>query len=510
MKILLVHCHYRMPGGEDAVFAAERALLERRGHQVIVYERSNEEAAHGLPKALLPLHAVWNHAAARDIKHIIKTQNIDAVHIHNTLLLLSPAVVRAAKSTGVPVVQTLHNFRLFCPNGILLRDGRVCEDCPRHGLSCAIRHRCYRGSLAQTLVVAAAYGLHRRLGTWRGVTMVALTEFDRQKLLEFNRQYPMFDADRLVVKPNPVCVPSGPVNPWGDRKNQMLFAGRLEELKGLRTVLEAWRLLGDAAPALLVAGEGPLGDWARAQNLPNVQFLGQLPRAELHARMAESRAVVAASLCYESFALVPAEAHALGTPVLASGLGNVGASVQPGFDGLCFAPGDANALAGAVRAFGKMSFDCNAIAARARRTYSEDENYNALMRFYTKGTSFTALCISRPNGCCASFRAKKRSTPSPCAPCLRLRAPTRCPPWAAPPTPCCPPAPASGTPTRCSTTGTTAAGSTPRPWTWPQVSAASRSASCTTTARQGSGRSPCRRTSTSPSPQCLTGTARPG
>lgn len=102
VKILLVHCHYRMPGGEDAVFAAERALLERRGHQVIVYERSNEEAAHGLPKALLPLHAVWNHAAARDIKHIIKTQNIDAVHIHNTLLLLSPAVVRAAKSTGVP------------------------------------------------------------------------------------------------------------------------------------------------------------------------------------------------------------------------------------------------------------------------------------------------------------------------------------------------------------------------------------------------------------------------
>ena len=223
MKILLVHCHYRLPGGEDAVFAAERALLERRGHQVVVYERSNEEAAHGLPKALLPLHAVWNHAAARDIKHIIKTQNIDAVHIHNTLLLLSPAVVRAAKSTGVPVVQTLHNFRLFCPNGILLRDGRVCEDCPRHGLSCAIRHRCYRGSLAQTLVVAAAYGLHRRLGTWRGVTMVALTEFDRQKLLEFNRLHPMFDADRLVVKPNPVCVPSGPVNPWGNRKNQMLF-----------------------------------------------------------------------------------------------------------------------------------------------------------------------------------------------------------------------------------------------------------------------------------------------
>lgn len=387
MKILLVHCHYRLPGGEDAVFAAERAMLERHGHEVLVYERSNEEAAHGLPKALLPLHAVWNRAAARDVKRIIQTKNVDAVHIHNTLLLLSPAVVRAAKHTGVPVVQTLHNFRLFCPNGILLRGGQVCEDCPHHGLACAVRHRCYRGSLAQTLVVAAAYGLHRLLGTWRGVTMVALTEFDRRKLLEFNRLHPMFDADRLVVKPNPVCVPDGPVTPWENRKNQMLFAGRLEELKGLCTVLEAWRLLGDAAPTLLVAGEGPLGDWARAQNLPTVRFLGQLSRTELHARMAESRAVVAASLCYESFALVPAEAHALGTPVLASDLGNVGASVQPGVDGLRFTPGDANALAGAVRAIGQMSFDCNAIAARARRTYSEEKNYNALMRFYTKGTT---------------------------------------------------------------------------------------------------------------------------
>lgn len=387
MKILLVHCHYRLPGGEDAVFAAERAMLERHGHEVLVYERSNEEAAHGLPKALLPLHAVWNRAAARDVKRIIQTKNVDAVHIHNTLLLLSPAVVRAAKHTGVPVVQTLHNFRLFCPNGILLRGGQVCEDCPHHGLACAVRHRCYRGSLAQTLVVAVAYGLHRLLGTWRGVTMVALTEFDLRKLLEFNRLHPMFDADRLVVKPNPVCVPDGPVTPWEPRKNQMLFAGRLEELKGLRTVLEAWRLLGDAAPTLLVAGEGPLGDWARAQNLPNVRFLGQLSRTELHARMAESRAVVAASLCYESFALVPAEAHALGTPVLASDLGNVGASVQPGVDGLRFTPGDANALAGAVRALGQMSFDCNAIAARARSTYSEEENYNALMRFYTKGTT---------------------------------------------------------------------------------------------------------------------------
>lgn len=164
------------------------------------------------------------------------------------------------------------------------------------------------------------------------------TEFDREKLLEFNKIHPTFDENRLVVKPNPVTVPSGPVTPWEERKRQFVFAGRLEELKGLRTVIEAWRILGRDAPLLLVAGDGPLADWAKAQNLPKVQFVGQLPRDALHRLMAESRAVVAASLCYESFALVPAEAHALGTPVLASGIGNVGRRCGPGLTGCALPP----------------------------------------------------------------------------------------------------------------------------------------------------------------------------
>lgn len=136
-----------------------------------------------------------------------------------------------------------------------------------------------------------------------------------------------------------------------------------------------------------MAGDGPLADWAKAQKLPKVRFLGQLPRDELHRIIGESRAVVGASLCYESFALVPAEAHALGTPVLASGIGNMGASVRPGFDGLCFAPGDAAALAGAVRAMSAMQFDCAAIAAATRRRFGEEENYKTLMRLYGRSAA---------------------------------------------------------------------------------------------------------------------------
>lgn len=379
VNILLVHCHYRLAGGEDAVFAAERAMLEAHGHNVTVYERSNEW--HGPAKALLPLTALWNPAAVRQVRRLIRQRQIELVHVHNTLLAVSPAVFWAARAEGVPAVLTLHNFRLFCPNGILLRDGHVCEDCPRGSLWCAVRHRCYRGSRAQSLICAAIYGLHRRLGTYRRVTMIALTDFDRDKLLAFNARKPMFDSARLYVRANPVQA-EAPLPGPAAVKNQVVYAGRLEELKGLRTVIEAWELLGPQAPRLLVAGEGPLTGWAKAHAGPQVVFAGRMEPAALHRAMAESRAVVAASLCYESFALVPAEAHMLGVPVLASRIGNVGAAVTDGVDGLHFAPGDAADLADAVRRLDTAAFDRAAIRAAARRRYGQEENYRALMEIY--------------------------------------------------------------------------------------------------------------------------------
>ena len=377
MNILLVHCHYRLAGGEDAVFEDERRMLERHGHTVTVLESTNDVS--GASKALLPLAALYNPAAATQVRRLIRERDIHLVHVHNTLLRLSPAVLRAAKAAGVPVVQTLHNFRLFCPNGVLLRQGRVCEDCPRQGVACAVRHACYRDSQPLSALVAAVYGLHRAAGTFRGVTLLTPTEFDRRKLVEFNRLCPTFDENRLFVKPNPVTIADPGEVPV---KNQLLYAGRLEELKGLRTVLEAWKLLGDAAPRLVVAGSGPLEGWARDNATPQVEFVGRLTRAGLHHAMAESRAVVAASLCYESFALVPAEAHALGVPVLASDLGNVGDAVTEGFNGLHFAPGDAAALAQAVRRLDAVRFDRTAIRAEAAIRISPEENYQTLMQIY--------------------------------------------------------------------------------------------------------------------------------
>ena len=281
-------------------------------------------------------------------------------------------------------MQTLHNFRIFCPNGILMRDGHVCEECPQHGLGCAVRHSCYRGSRAQSLVCAGIYAFHRLLGTYRKVNLITLTEFDRSKLLEFNRKASrlVFTPERLYCKPNGVAAPNHSPLPWAQRKNQIVFAGRLEELKGLRTAIEAWQLLGPDAPQLIVAGTGPLEAWAKENAPDTVTFTGQLPHGTLTELLAQSRAALCPSLCYESFALIPAEAHAVGTPVLASDLGNVGAAVQEGIDGLHFAPGNAAALADAVRKLQNVgeTFDLTAMQQKACQAYNAEQNqiYRAL------------------------------------------------------------------------------------------------------------------------------------
>lgn len=384
-NILLVHCHYRLAGGEDAVFADERAMLERHGHKVFTYERTNEGST-----LSMGLEAVFSWKTWREVRALIRKEKIDLVHVHNTLLTVSPSVFWAARSLGVPVVQTLHNFRLFCPNGVLLREGKVCEDCPRRkgGLWQAMQHRCYRNSLAQSAVCAFVYAFHRLLGTYKQVDLITLTDFDKQKLLEFNTRHRVFEPARLFVKPN-TAAPEGPLPPlvpWSGRKNQVVFAGRLEELKGLRTAVEGWKLLADDpdAPELLIVGDGPLVNWAKEQAVPRVRLLGRLPREKLRTLLGESRAVLAPSLCYESFALVPAEAHVMGTPVLASDLGNVGAMVRPGVDGLRFAPGDAAALAEAVRALPALGekMDPAAVRAAALAAFAPEENYRQLMEIY--------------------------------------------------------------------------------------------------------------------------------
>lgn len=248
--ILLVHNYYQVPGGEDTVVANEKAMLEEQGHKVILYSRNNSElkSFSAIRKILLPLSTIFNPRTYREIREIIKKEHIDIVHVHNTLNLVSPAVYYAARSMKIPVVQTIHNFRLLCPGATFYRDGHICEDCVSKGLMCAVKHSCYRESKIQTLVCAVNTWIHRMTGIYGKLNYICLTDFNKQKLLLLKQ----IKADRVYVKPNFTDVKEQEIIPYEQRKDQFVFVGRLDKLKGIDFLLQTWKKLGNDAPKLII------------------------------------------------------------------------------------------------------------------------------------------------------------------------------------------------------------------------------------------------------------------
>lgn len=331
-KILLVHNFYQQPGGEDTVFNNEAELLRNHGHEVILYTRNNHEIGQGpfLKKLLLPFTAVFSLKTYREVKRIIRDERIDIVHVHNTLTLISPSVFYAAFRCRIPVVQTLHNFRMLCPNGLFYRDRHICEDCVDGGLWCAVKHKCYRDSRAQSLVSAMVLKVHRILGTYRKVNFICLTEFNKKKLLLLNRKKQYIDANKVFVKPNFIFPPHFSDEEKVEKKKQYLYAGRLEEVKGIRLLLEKWS--ADYEAKLLICGSGPDEEWCRdyikKHGMENVEMLGQVSHDSLMELMRESEAVVFPSLCYETFGMTILESYTCGTKVLSTMVGNAGELIR--------------------------------------------------------------------------------------------------------------------------------------------------------------------------------------
>lgn len=385
MKILIVHNRYQIPGGEDQVAAQEAELLRAHGHQVFTYSRDNGELkTFSLRQKLaLPFWTLYNPKTYRDIRRLVRENRIDVVHVHNTLMLVSPAVYYGALRGGAAVVQTIHNFRLLCPGATFYRDDQVCEDCLKKGLSCALKHRCYRGSFSQTLCCVLSMKLHRATGIYKKLTYICLTEFNKKKLLRLKGLKP----EQIFVKPNAVSAPEALV-PELDRQDRFLFAARLEDMKGIRVLLEAWRLLGANGPELLICGSGPLDEWSRefaADNkMTNVRFLGRLPNDQVRRLMATSRALILPTQWYEGFPLSIAESYSMGTPVLVSNLGNGGSLIKQGVTGLKFDPKSPQSIAKAVK---KMEAEKNVNwEENTRRVYDQaltpEKNYAALMEVY--------------------------------------------------------------------------------------------------------------------------------
>jgi glycosyltransferase involved in cell wall biosynthesis len=382
VKLLLCHNHYRGGhGGEDQVFAAERDLLRQHGHAVVTYTRHNS-AIDGMSRLRQVKTALWNTAVYHELRALLRRERPDVMHCTNIFLVLSPASYAAARDEGVPVVQSLHNYRLLCPKAQFVRDGRVCESCLGKTVPWpSVWHACYRDSRAASGVVAAMLALHRGLGTWlRDVDRyIALSEFSRRKFIAGG-----LPADKIALKPNFLPVDPGPGRGAG---GYAIYVGRLSPEKGVTTLLEAWARV-DAPIPLKIVGDGPLTPQVReaAARDERIHWIGHRPHAEVLDWIGDGAFLVFPSNCYETFGLSIAEAFAKSTPVIASRLGAMEELVTHGQTGLHFAPGDAADLADRILQLWEAPELREHLRVQARREfenhYTADRNYQALMAIY--------------------------------------------------------------------------------------------------------------------------------
>lgn len=378
----MVHNFYQQAGGEDMVFRAETALLRRHGHDVQTFTVSND-VIEQTPRLQVAAQTLWNTQMARQVETLVREHGADVAHFHNTFPVLSPAVYGGAHAGGAAVVQTLHNFRLMCANGLLLRDGRVCEDCLGTLPLSAVRHRCYRDSRGASAVVAAMQTVHRAAGTYRNDVdaYIALTEFARDKYIAGG-----LPAERIVVKPNFIEDPPAP-GPEDGGGGYALFVGRLSQEKGIETLLRAWEQLGSTIP-LRIVGDGPLAERVAeaARSLPGVSWLGRLDAASVEQQMRGAAFLVMPSVWYEGGPMTMVEAWSLGLPVLGSNLGAMSAMIEPGTNGLLFPPGDAAGLSAQVRWLLQHPEEGQRLREGSRTTfqtmYSAERNHEQLVGIY--------------------------------------------------------------------------------------------------------------------------------
>ena len=384
LRILIAHNAYRLRGGEDLMVDAEEQLLRAHGHEVLRYHRHNDEVDARQPLRLLR-DSVWSRRTTADLDALFRSFRPDVLHVHNTLSLISPSVYWAAHRARVPVVQTLHNFRLMCPQALMLREGRVCTDCVGKVPWRAVAHRCYRESAAQSAAVALTLQTHRLLGTWQDkVTLyIALNAFCRQTFIDGG-----LPAERIRIKPNFIESPTPP--PDGTRDG-LLFVGRLSVEKGIETLVQAAARLPQGM-TVRVAGEGPLGHLT--ERAAGLTPLGPLSQPEVLHAMARATALVVPSIWYENFPRTVVEAYAQGLPVIASRMGALADLVEDGKTGLLFNPGDPVDLAAKLQWAQSHPTDMRRMGRAARTRYEHEltsaQNARQLENIYLEAMALRA------------------------------------------------------------------------------------------------------------------------
>lgn len=385
MKILQVHDFYRIPGGEDAVVQSERELLERNGHTVISYYRYNQETeGYGIVrKAGFFREALLGGRAIGEVGRLIDSEKPDLCHVHNVFPLISPSLYPYVKRRGVPLVQTVHNYRFLCPNGLFYTGGGICRRCAAGStVQCFIR-RCYRDSRILSGLYAFIVWYHRRVHTFDAIdTLIALNEFTRAQLIEGR-----FSSGKIRVVPN--FIAAGDSRTIDTKEDYAVYIGRLSGEKGLETLVRAFQKVPTGL-RLKILGAGPLEQSLRRRiagdAAAGITMAGFVAGEEKVRSLARARFSIVPSEWYENFPLSVLESFSAGTPVIASRIGGLPEIVEEGKSGLLYRAGDADDLADKVRYLAAHPDEAVAMGRYARQqvlsAYSAEAHYRALIAVY--------------------------------------------------------------------------------------------------------------------------------
>lgn len=380
MRVLIVHNYYKIRGGEDSVVESEIALLKKNNHDVFTYFRNNSELLR-YSSIQLALTTQWSIKSFKKISEIIRENKPDIIHVHNTLPLVSPSIYWAASKYRIPIVQTVHNYRLSCLNALFLRDGKLCEECIGKFPYAGIVNSCYRASRKASAVLAFMLLLHRTIGTYNNKIShyIALSEFSKNKLVMSG-----VSNNKITIKPNYIDHVSEKNT---KRSDELLYVGRLSNEKGISLLLDALSKLNGFK--VTVIGEGP--ELPLVQNNKNIKYIGKLTNESVLKKMSSALALLIPSICYENFPRIIVEAYSCGLPVIASSIGSIKNIVDDGETGLLFDPISSTDMATKINWAVCNQEEMNKMGLKARKKYENEytaeKNYKQLIDIYLRAIS---------------------------------------------------------------------------------------------------------------------------
>ena len=401
MKILFVNKYYHPSGGPETVLLQSKEKLESLGNEVILFSMQhprNLETRYSkyfvcnvdyngsnslFNQARMSLNIFYSLEAKKKMELLLDEEKPDLAHLHNIYHQISPSILPVLKKKNIPVVMTLHDFKLVCPNYTFLRGGQVCEECEGKHFYKAVKYKCVKGSYLKSLTCAVEMYLHKLFRIYeRSVDrFIVLSQFSKERFIRYG-----LPEDKLIFLPNYIEIPSLPKSEAPER--YILFFGRLSDKNGIFTLIKAMRQLPEIK--LLVLGEGEqqelILNYIRENEMDNIKILGFKQGEELRGLIRESYFTVFPNHGYHLCPMSILESFAYNKPVIGSNRGSIPELINDGIDGLLFEPGNVEDLAEKIKYLYRHPLLAQKMGISARKKveekYSEEEYYYKLFDLY--------------------------------------------------------------------------------------------------------------------------------